>query len=105
AGDAEDLALLDLVVDSIHDRDRAALALDPHGQLVDLQQAHSPSPPARHEDCGWSTSRRLSPRKLKARTTEKIASPGNVPIHQNWKYCVPSTTRAHTARSQRGTRE
>ena len=37
-------------------------------------------------------SRRLSPRKLKARTAVKIARPGKVPIHQYWKYCVPVAT-------------
>ena len=41
---------------------------------------------------GSSTSRRLSPRKLNASTTVKIARPGNVPIHHHWKYCVPSAT-------------
>src|SRR5205814_7129761 len=46
----------------------------------------------RHAVCGSNTSRRLSPRKLNASTAVKIASPGNVPIHQNRKYCVPVAT-------------
>ena len=46
----------------------------------------------RHAVRGSNTSRRLSPRKLNASTTVKIARPGNVPIHHHWKYCVPSAT-------------
>ena len=47
---------------------------------------------------GSKTSRRLSPMKLNASTAVKIASPGNVPIHQNWKYWVPvATIEPHSA--------
>ena len=36
--------------------------------------------------------------KLNARTAVKIARPGNVPIHQNWKYWVPvATIEPHSA--------
>ena len=41
--------------------------------------------------------------KLNASTAVKIASPGNVPIHQNWKYWVPvATIEPHSARRRLG---
>src|SRR5205823_8511194 len=66
---------------------------------LDLEQcAHSRLPPP-HDVCGSKRSRKLSPRKLKASTAVKIASPGNVPIHHHWKYCAPSATiEPHSAR-------
>src|SRR5207249_12235829 len=63
-----------------------------NAQPLHLQKTHGVSSLERHAVRGSSTSRRLSPRKLKASTTVKIARPGNVPIHHHWKYCVPSAT-------------
>src|SRR6478672_5585446 len=91
ARDAEDLAALDPVVDAVDDRHRPVRASQLHLEPVDLEQAHVGSP-RRRSVRGSKTSRRLSPRKLNASTTVKIARPGNVPIHHHWKYCVPSAT-------------
>ena len=59
-------------------------------QVLDLEQRASRAPrrPVRTPR-GSKTSRRLSPRKLKASTAVKMARPGNVLIHQFWKYSVP----------------
>ena len=81
------------VVDTVDDRHRASSNrhLDP--QVIDLEQMRAHR--TRRLSCavrGSNTSRRLSPRKLKAITAVKIARPGNVPIHQYWKYCVPVAT-------------
>src|SRR5881396_3494372 len=64
----------------------------PHGSEPKASDGHSCSSLDRHAVRGSSTSRRLSPRKLNASTTVKMARPGNVPIHHHWKYCVPSAT-------------
>ena len=92
AGDAEHLALLDAVVDPVDDGDqparRRAAAPAARRPRAGSFARGLPGKPVR----GSNTSRRLSPRKLKASTTVKIASPGNVPIHHHWKYCVPSAT-------------
>ncbi len=90
-GDAEHLPVLDPVIDSVDDGEQTARGGQPHPQPVDLEQAHESSG-CRKPVRGSNTSRRLSPRKLNASTTVKIARPGNVPIHHHWKYCVPSAT-------------
>src|SRR6202020_2123710 len=92
AGDAEDLARLDAVVDTVDDRDGSLRCREADAKPFDLEQAQGCVSWERQAVCGSKTSRRLSPRKLKASTTVKIARPGNVPIHQYWKYCVPSAT-------------
>ncbi len=92
ARDPEHLRRLDLVVDAVHDRREPGGRRQPHAKALDLEQrAHRVwSPP--QAVCGSNRSRRLSPRKLKASTAVKMASPGNVPIHHHWKYCAPSAT-------------
>src|SRR5262249_31664446 len=72
-----------------HDRDGRALGGQRDAEPLDLEDAHSSGC---HAVWGSKTSRRLSPRKLNASTAVKMARPGNVPIHQNWKYCVPAAT-------------
>ena len=63
----------------------------------------------RSDDVGSSASRRLSPRKLNASTTVRIARPGNAPIHQSWKYSIAlghasrPTPASAAARRGRGT--
>ena len=93
AGDPEDLPRLDLVVDAVDDRDLARRS-SAAGRAAPRRRAGSRAPlrPPAAPSAGSNTSRRLSPRKLKARTTVKIARPGKVPIHHHWKYCVPSAT-------------
>src|SRR5262249_32069225 len=90
-GEAEHLAAVDPVVDPVHDGHGPGGRRQPHAQSVDLEQAHWISC-CRKPVRGSNTSRRLSPRKLNASTTVKIARPGNVPIHHHWKYWVPSAT-------------
>src|SRR4029079_6957971 len=92
AGHAEDLRLLDLVVDAVDDgrqpRGRRKLDAEP----FDFEQcAHSAWPPPQ-EVRGSNRSRRLSPRKLMPRSAVKMARRGKVPIHHHWKYCAPSAT-------------
>src|SRR5207244_10710973 len=85
------------VGDAVHDGREPAGRRKPDPQSLHLEQAHSSS--ERHAVRGSKTSRRLSPRKLNASTTVKIASPGNVPIHHHWKDCVPvATIEPHSAR-------
>src|SRR5439155_19206490 len=75
----------------VDDRHFARRRRQPDAQSLDLEHAHSSSS-TRRAVLGSKTSRRLSPRKLNASTTVKIARPGKVPIHHHWKYCVPSAT-------------
>ena len=93
AGDAEDLARLDRVVDAVDDRHVAApasaaarAAPRPRGGSC-LRAPRGATPSA-----GRTRRAGVSPRKLNASTTVKIARPGKVPIHHHWKYCVPSAT-------------
>src|SRR4029077_15250833 len=88
---AEDLCGLDVVVDAVDDGREAPRRRESDSQALDLQQSGQRSSPP-HEVWGSKKSRRLSPRKLNASTTVKIASPGKVPIHHHWKYWVPSAT-------------
>src|SRR5262245_52149923 len=92
ARDAENLRLLQVIVDAVDESCESRGRRQLHAQLLHLEhRAHSPLPPP-HDVCGSRTSRRLSPRKLKASTAEKMARPGKVPIHHHWKYCAPSAT-------------
>ena len=81
-----------LVVDAVDDRDSARAASAAARAAPRPRAALTTSLLAATRVRGSNTSRRLSPRKLNASTTVKIASPGNVPIHHHWKYCVPSAT-------------
>src|SRR4051794_13373523 len=90
-GDAEYLGRLHVVVDAVDDGHVAGRRRQPHAQPLNRERAHCVSS-TRRAVRGSKASRRLSPRKLNASTTVKIASPGNVPIHHHWKYCVPSAT-------------
>ena len=79
AGDAEHLARLDGVVDAVDDRDEPGRA-SAAGRAAPRPRAGSRRVSSRrHAVRGSKTSRRLSPRKLNASTTVKIARPGNVP--------------------------
>ena len=86
------------VVDPVDHGRRARRASAGGPQAVDLEQrGHIRSRDSRAVR-GSKTSRRLSPMKLNASTAVKIARPGNVPIHQNWKYWVPvATIEPHSA--------
>ena len=71
----------------------AVVGRDADAQLLDVEKRHAtPWCLLRDTPRGSSRSRRLSPRKLNAITAVKIARPGKVPIHQYWKYCVPTET-------------
>ena len=91
--DADDLSQLDVVVDPVDHGDESG-----GGREADAEPAHREQCGHRfcsltaHDDRGSSASRRLSPRKLNASTTDRIAKPGKVPIHHRWKYCVPVFT-------------
>src|SRR5581483_2294286 len=89
AGDPEHLGRPHLVVDAVDDRDLAARRREPHAEALHRERRRHASS-TRRTVRGSNTSRSESPRKLNARTTVKIPSPGNVPIHHHWKYCVPS---------------
>ena len=77
AGDAEHLALVDLEVDSVHDGDQPARpgsrTRSPSTSSNGVIDARSPRPQLLR---GSIASRRLSPRKLNASTSEKMARPG-----------------------------
>src|SRR4029077_19597431 len=93
AGHTEHLAGCNVVVDAIDHCDQAGRSWQPHPQPSNREQSvHRFCSLTAHDVRGSSASRRLSPRKLKASTTDRIAKPGNVPIHQNSKYCVPVLT-------------
>src|SRR5207249_2531345 len=73
-------------------------ARDVDMQVRDLEQRRHAARARSVTDWGSNMSRKLSPRKLNARTTDTMARPGNTPIHQLSKCCAPvETIEPHSA--------